>query len=207
MRDLDIRGAGNILGAEQSGFITDIGYDAYNKILSEAMEELKESEFKNLYGEKKNEYVKECTIETDLEVLIPDSYITNISERFKIYKELDSMSEEEELQKLSSELRDRFGKIPQQTLDLFDIVRIRKSAKEMAMEKVVLKRDKCTITFVRNRESEFYSSEKFQKILTFVNQFPQRCSLKEEGAESLLLIINNIKTISQAKKMFEYLMK
>ncbi len=206
MRDLDIRGAGNILGAEQSGFISDIGYDTYNKILAEAMEELKETEFSYIYTEEKNDYVKECVIETDLEVLIPDNYISNIAERFKIYKELDSMTEEEDLERLQKELKDRFGKIPQQTLDLFDIVRIRKMAKEMAVEKLVLKRDKAQLTFVRNKDSEFYSSEKFQRILLFANQFPQRCLLKEDN-DSLTLVVKDIKTVLQVKQMFNYLLK
>lgn len=201
MRDLDIRGAGNILGAEQSGFISDIGYDTYNKILFEAMEELKENEFSSLYPQQQKDYVKECIIETDLEVLIPDKYISNITERFKIYKELDSISNEEELISLQKELRDRFGKIPQQTLDLFDIVRIRKMAKDMAVEKLVVKREKAQLTFVRNKESQFYSSEKFQRILLFANQFANRCLLKEDN-ESLTLIIKDIKTVTQVKQMF-----
>ncbi len=200
MRDLDIRGAGNILGAEQSGFISDIGYDTYNKILLEAIEELRESDFSSLYPQQEKDYVKECIIETDLEVLIPDKYISNITERFKIYKELDSFSTEEELISLQKELRDRFGKIPQQTLDLFDIVRIRKMAKDMAVEKLVLKRDKAQLTFVRNKESKFYASEKFQHVLLFANQFANRCLLKEEN-DSLTLVIKDVKTVSQAKQI------
>lgn len=208
MRDLDIRGAGNILGAEQSGFISEIGYDMYNKILAEAMQELKENDFKELYAdeiEEQKDYVKECVVETDLEVLIPDSYITNITERLKIYKSLDSMAEESELKAIESELRDRFGKIPRPTLDLFDVVRIRKMAKEMAVEKLVLKRDKCTITFTRNQESAFYTSSKFQRVLLYVNQFPQRCTLKEDKGV-LTLTIKEVKSILQAKRIFEYLL-
>lgn len=206
MRDLDIRGAGNILGAEQSGFISDIGYDTYNKILQEAMEELKENDYAYLYKEEKKDFVKECLVETDMEVLIPDNYISNVTERFKIYKELDSMSEEEDLQRLTKELRDRFGKIPQQTLDLFDIVRIRKMAKLLAVENLKLKKDKALLTFVKEKESKFYSSEKFQRIILFANQFPTRCLIKEEN-QTLALIVNDIKSVSQAKKMFEYLFK
>lgn len=204
MRDLDIRGAGNILGAEQSGFITDIGYDTYNKILQEAMEELKENDYAYLYPKENKDFVKECLVETDMEVLIPDNYISNVTERFKIYKELDSISEEEDLQRLTKELRDRFGKIPQQTLELFDVVRIRKMAKLLAVENLKLKKGKAQLTFVKDKESKFYSSEKFQRIILFANQFPARCLLKEEN-QSLMLIVNDIKTVSQAKKMFEYL--
>ena len=209
MRDLDIRGAGNILGAEQSGFISEIGYDMYTKILSEAMQELKENDFKELYSQQIQEdetYVKECTIETDLEVLIPDSYITNIAERLKIYKELDTIETEEQLSQKERELRDRFGKIPQATLDLFDVVRLRKMAKEIAVEKLVLKRDKCVITFTKNKDSLFYSSDRFQKVILFVNQFPQKCLLKEEN-DILTLTIKEIKTIQQAKSIFEYILK
>lgn len=206
MRDLDIRGAGNILGAEQSGFISDIGYDTYNKILQEAMEELKENDYAYLYKEEKKDFVKECLVETDMEVLIPDNYISNVTERFKIYKELDSMSEEEDLQRLTKELRDRFGKIPQQTLDLFDIVRIRKMAKLLAVENLKLKRSKAQLTFVKNKESKFYSSDKFQRIILFANQFPTRCLIKEEN-QTLTLVVNDIKSVSQTKKMFEYLLK
>lgn len=206
MRDLDIRGAGNILGAEQSGFISDIGYDTYNKILQEAMEELKENDYAYLYKEEKKDFVKECLVETDMEVLIPDNYISNVTERFKIYKELDSMSEEEDLQRLTKELRDRFGKIPQQTLALFDIVRIRKMAKLLAVENLKLKRSKAQLTFVKNKESKFYSSDKFQRIILFANQFPTRCLIKEEN-QTLTLVVNDIKSVSQAKKMFEYLLK
>lgn len=206
MRDLDIRGAGNILGAEQSGFISDIGYDTYNKILQEAMEELKENDYAYLYKEEKKDFVKECLVETDMEVLIPDNYISNVTERFKIYKELDSMSEEEDLQRLTKELRDRFGKIPQQTLDLFDIVRIRKMAKLLAVENLKLKRSKAQLTFVKNKESKFYYSDKFQRIILFANQFPTRCLIKEEN-QTLTLVVNDIKSVSQAKKMFEYLLK
>ncbi|MCF0210200.1 MAG: transcription-repair coupling factor [Bacteroidales bacterium] len=208
MRDLDIRGAGNILGAEQSGFISEIGYDMYNKILAEAMQELKENDFKDLYAdevEDSKEFVKDCTIETDLEVLIPDSYITNITERLKIYKELDSISEEKELQTLQKELKDRFGKIPHETLELFDVVRLRKMAKSMAVEKLVLKRDKCIITFTTNQSSVFYSSDKFQRVLLYVNQFPQSCQMKETNG-ILTLSIQNIKTVLQAKRIFEYLL-
>ncbi|MDO5760020.1 MAG: transcription-repair coupling factor [Bacteroidota bacterium] len=206
MRDLDIRGAGNILGAEQSGFISDIGYDTYNKILQEAMEELKENDYAYLYQQEKRDFVKDCLVETDMEVLIPDNYISNVTERFKIYKELDSMNEEEDLQRLERELRDRFGKIPQQTLDLFDIVRIRKMAKLLAVENLKLKKEKAQLIFVRNKNSEFYSSEKFQRIILFANQFPTRCLLKEEN-QSLILIVKDIKSVGQAKKMFEYLLK
>ncbi|MCH3924494.1 MAG: transcription-repair coupling factor [Bacteroidales bacterium] len=204
MRDLDIRGAGNILGAEQSGFISEIGYDMYNKILNEAMEELKENDFKELYQEEnqKKDFVNECSIETDLEVLIPDDYITNITERLKIYKELDNMSEEKDLDSMAKELRDRFGKIPQPTMDLFDIVRLRKVAKEYAVEKLVLKREKLILTFTSNDKSDFYSSSKFQDVLMFVQRYPQHCQMKEVN-KILTLTIQNIKSVQKALNVFK----
>lgn len=212
MRDLDIRGAGNILGAEQSGFISEVGYDMYNKILVEAMQELKEDEFKELFDKENQNNIesfsgviktsKECTIETDLEVLIPDNYITNITERLKIYKELDSITDDEELSILMEELSDRFGKIPTQTLDLFEIVKIRKIASGLGIEKLVLKRSKMQINFTSS-QINFVDKSKFQNILSFVNKYSQHCQLKEEG-EILQLTIEKVKSVSQAKKILCY---
>lgn len=205
MRDLDIRGAGNILGAEQSGFISEIGYDMYNKILSEAIQELKEDEFKDLYDKSYEQqtnpfvYQRECTIETDLEVLIPDYYITNITERLKIYKQLDSMTEEKELDDMAKELKDRFGKIPRQTLDLFDIVRLRKIASELGIEKVVLKRSKMTLNFI-NRGNRKIEDKVFQNVMLFVNQYAHRSQLKSEN-ETLQLIVTGVQTVAEAKKI------
>lgn len=205
MRDLDIRGAGNILGAEQSGFISEIGYDMYNKILSEAIQELKEDEFKDLYDKSYEQqtnpfvYQRECTIETDLEVLIPDYYITNITERLKIYKQLDSMTEEKELDDMAKELKDRFGKIPRQTLDLFDIVRLRKIASELGIEKVVLKRSKMTLNFI-NRGNRKIEDKVFQNVMLFVNQYAHRSQLKSEN-ETLQLIVTGVQTVAEARKI------
>ncbi|MBO6118309.1 MAG: transcription-repair coupling factor [Bacteroidales bacterium] len=207
MRDLDIRGAGNILGAEQSGFISEIGYETYNKILFEAMQELNEEQLAqtgvpvissdNMYeGNAAIGMMNYCTIETDLEILIPDSYISNVTERLKIYKELDSMTQEEELTALSAELCDRFGKIPPQTLDLFDTVRIRRMATQLGIEKLILKHSKMLLNF--NSSSVNFTDEgKFQNVLLFVNQYPQHCQLKEDG-KILQLQITGIKTVKQA---------
>jgi transcription-repair coupling factor (superfamily II helicase) len=167
------------------------------------MEELKENDFKELYQEEnqKKDFVNECSIETDLEVLIPDDYITNITERLKIYKELDNISEEKDLDSMAKELRDRFGKIPQPTMDLFDIVRLRKVAKEYAVEKLVLKREKLLLTFTSNEKSDFYSSNKFQDVLMFVQRYPQHCQMKEVN-NTLTLTIQNIKTVQKALEVF-----
>ena len=209
MRDLDIRGAGNILGAEQSGFISEIGYDMYNKILSEAMQELREDEFKDLFDKQDKEELqrfndtiklqRECTVETDLEVLIPDYYITNIAERLKIYKELDSITEETEMAALQRELTDRFGKIPAPTSDLFEIVRIRKTASSLGVEKLTLKRDKMTLNFTSTAVS-FTDEGKFKNVLLFVSQYPQYCQLKEDG-NILQLTVDKVKTVTQAKNI------
>ena len=210
MRDLDIRGAGNILGAEQSGFISEIGYDMYNKILAEAMQELREEDFRDVFSSQDDQtikqfnqamnYQRECTIETDLEVLIPDSYITNITERLKIYKELDSMTEERELSTLMKELKDRFGKIPQPTLDLFEVVRLRKKAISLGVEKIVLKRGKMMINFDSSRV-DFLAKGKFQNVLSYITVHPNNCQLKEDG-KILQLIVEGVDSINKASEIF-----
>ena len=151
MRDLDIRGAGNLLGGEQSGFINDIGMDAYQKILDETIRELKENEFKDLYHEESDRqgiYVQDCVIETDFEILIPDAYVSDIKERLSIYRELDNLADEAALQSYQNELRDRFGEIPRQTEALIDAIRLRWLAKEIGFEKLLLKGGKLIAFFV-----------------------------------------------------------
>lgn len=201
MRDLDIRGAGNILGAEQSGFISEIGYEMYNKILAEAMQELREEDLSFAHTSDDFPMLQKelTTIETDLEVLIPDYYITNITERLKIYKQLDSTVEESELQQLQKELADRFGKIPVQTLDLFEIVRLRKIAGKLSIEKLLLKRGRMTLNF-KSSAISFTDKGWFQNVLLFVNQYPQYCSLKELG-DVLQVVIDKVKTVKQAKEI------
>ena len=142
MRDLDIRGAGNLLGGEQSGFIAEIGFEMYQKILGEAMRELKTSDFKDVFKDeldRKKDYVSDCTIDTDLEILIPDTYIENITERLSVYTQLDDIETEEEMNKFSLELQDRFGPIPAQVQDLFTTLRCRQVACELGFEKLILK--------------------------------------------------------------------
>lgn len=201
MRDLDIRGAGNILGTEQSGFISEIGYEMYNKILAEAMQELREEDISFAHTSDDFPVLQKelTTIETDLEVLIPDYYITNITERLKIYKQLDSTVEESELQQLQKELVDRFGKIPVQTIDLFEIVRLRKVASNLSIEKLLLKRGKMTLNF-KSSAISFTDKGWFQNVLLFVNQYPQYCQLKELG-DVLQVVIDKVKTVKQAKEI------
>jgi transcription-repair coupling factor (superfamily II helicase) len=180
MRDLDIRGAGNILGAEQSGFISDIGFEMYHKILDEAIEELKEVEFKELFeDEKTKEFVKDCQIETDLEILIPSEYISNSAERLIVYKDLDNMESEEGLQKYGTKLIDRFGPLPRQASELFDTIRLRWLARKAGFEKIILKNGRLICHFVTNQDSHYYKSDTFMQILHYVQKNPSNCRMKE----------------------------
>ncbi len=199
MRDLDIRGAGNILGAEQSGFISDIGFDIYQKILNEAMEELKETEFSDLYEEeiKNKSYIKDCTIETDLEILIPDGYVSNIVERMALYKELDGLQTDEELEKYKSVLTDRFGKLPMQTEELIRAVKLRELAKMIGFERLILKQNRLTAYFISDPESTYFQSEQFGNIIEYLKNNPIRCAMKENKGK-LSFTIDKIPTISEA---------
>ena len=194
MRDLDIRGAGDVLGAEQSGFITDIGYETYQKILDEAISELKETEYKELYAEelKKKDYVKDCQIDTDMSILIPDEYIGDIGERLRIYKELDALKSEEALESYILQMKDRFGKIPPQTVELFNTLRIRWIAQKLGIEKIILKKELMICYFVKNRESDFYKSELFMKILIYLQQHSERAKIQEKN-EKLSLYLYAVK--------------
>ncbi len=198
MRDLDIRGAGNILGAEQSGFITELGFETYHKILDEAITELKENEFKESFTEsKQEEFTGDCQIETDMEILIPDSYIENITERLSLYKELDSIGTEKELENFSVRLHDRFGPIPAQTYELINTIRLRWTAGKIGFEKIILKNNRFTGYFVSNKESSFYQSETFTKILDYVKLNPRTCSMQERK-NRLTLSFNDVDSIDKA---------
>jgi transcription-repair coupling factor (superfamily II helicase) len=198
MRDLDIRGAGNLLGGEQSGFISEIGYETYQKILDEAIAELKQKEFKELYTEElKEEFVKDCQVETDLEILIPDEYVETSRERMNLYRELDQAETEETLLKIISDMTDRFGPVPETTQDLFNTIRLRQTAKKLGVEKVILKGGKMTCNFISNADSPFYSSEIFNKILDHVKRHPHDCRMKESN-QKLSLTFEKIKSIPDA---------
>ncbi len=205
MRDLDIRGAGNILGAEQSGFISEIGFETYQKILNEAIHELKTTEFKDLFAAEVangSSLVENCTIETDLEIFIPDTYISDIVERLKIYKRLDTMEEDKQAEELKNELIDRFGKLPKQTAELFEVVKLRRLAKRLAIERLTIKRSKLTANFVSDKESSFYSSELFGKVLHYVQCYPRLCVLQEQG-ERLQLVISQVSDVYTAVKILQ----
>ena len=212
LQDLDIRGAGNILGGEQSGYIADIGFETYHKILNEAIEELKETDFKNLFSSKqKNEEQNEeeeiiteplqlrtdCQIETDMEILFPEIYIENVAERIKLYRELDNIETEDALLEFQKKIEDRFGKMPKQTEELLNVVRLRRMAVKSGFEKVLLRNKIMTGYFISNQESLFYKTSVFQKILQSVQMFPLLFKMKELK-EKLILTVENIKTITEA---------
>ena len=197
MKDLEIRGAGDLLGGEQSGFINDIGFDTYQKILNEAIEELKENEFKELYTTEENkpkEFIKEVQIDTDFEVLFPDNYINSITERLNLYNELSTLKTDEELQQYEQRLIDRFGELPIQAVDLLDSVRLKWFAKQLGLEKIVLKQKRMIGYFISNQQSEFYQTKAFTKVLTYVQQNTTTCVMKEKQTKGgLRLLITFIK--------------
>jgi transcription-repair coupling factor (superfamily II helicase) len=198
MRDLDIRGAGNILGAEQSGFITEIGFEMYQKILDEAMHELKIAEYSELYKEEMDaEFVRECQIETDLEILIPDNYISNITERLSLYKELDNLETEEALLAFQEQLIDRFGPVPAETQELLNAIRLRRLAKAIGIEKLILKNQVMTGHFLSNEASPYYQSEIFTAVLKYVQTLASSCRMKE-GSGKLSITFQKVSNVSDA---------
>lgn len=202
MRDLDIRGAGNLLGAEQSGFISDLGFDMYHKILDEAVQELKENEFKNLFTkdlvkEAAKIVAQDCTIETDLEILIPETYVSNISERINLYSRLDNIKEEEKLTAFTIQIKDRFGPVPEPVEDLIETVKLRWQAEQLGFEKIVLKNESMKCYFMPSDKEAYFQSETFAKILAFVQKYPKMCKMKEYKTR-LLLRIDDVNTIHQA---------
>ncbi len=203
MRDLDIRGAGNLLGAEQTGFITDLGFDTYHKILDDAIQELKETEFKELFAEELSEkaklLVQDCSIETDLEILIPDTYIGNTSERLQLYSTLDNIRTEEDLEKFSTSLRDRFGPIPEQVYQLISSVRLRWMGEQLGLEKIALKAGKLKANFFMGKD-DYFKSDLFGKILAFVQSNSKQCKLRDTAGK-LVLTIDAIDSVERAIAM------
>jgi len=198
MRDLDIRGAGDILGAEQSGFIADIGFDIYHKILDEAITELKENEFKEIYdNQTEKAFVKDCIIETDLELLIPDYYVQNITERLNLYRELDSIEDLEKIPLFKNQLIDKFGKIPKPTEELILTMYLRKVAKSMGFEKIVLKQQKMLAYFINNKDSDFFKSDTFQLIIKYLQNNHINCSMRE-NKDKLYIIFNKVSNVETA---------
>lgn len=204
MKDLEIRGAGDLLGGEQSGFINEIGFDAYQKILTEAIEELKEDEFKELYETMEGTdraFVKETQIDSDFELLFPDDYINNITERLNLYTQLNGVKDEDGLQKFEAQLVDRFGELPIQAVDLLNSVRIKWIARSIGLEKIVMKKGKLIGYFIADQQSDFYQSPTFTMILQFVQAHTDRCRMKEKQTRNglrLLLVFERITSVTKA---------
>lgn len=196
LRDLDIRGAGNLLGAEQSGFINDIGFETYHKILDEAILELKETEFKDIFDNdnKEKKFVHDCVFESDLEILLPNEYVASSAERISLYTELDHIQNEEGLKRFKDNLTDRFGEIPPQTEDLINTVKLRWIARDLGFEKIMLKRKTMTAYLVSDQESEYYQTDTFVKIIHYATAHPNRCKVKELNGKNVFYIesVNNV---------------
>jgi transcription-repair coupling factor (superfamily II helicase) len=199
MRDLDIRGAGNMLGGEQSGFMAEIGFEMYQKILDEAIKELKRTSFKNLFKEeiaRQEDFVQDCTIDTDLEILIPDSYVESITERLSLYTRLDNCKDEDELVSFETELQDRFGPVPPQVQDLFDTVRCRQAAVELGFERLLLKDETLKCYFINNPSSPYFESDIFRSILEFIQKQTNKARLKQNG-KFFMLVVEHTKSMKQ----------
>ena len=207
MQDLDIRGAGNMLGAEQSGFIADLGYETYQKILAEAVKELKEDEFSELYqeelqaaGEEKisgEDFVSECQVESDLELLFPNEYIPSSSERMLLYRELDGLELDKDLNDFKSRLEDRFGKVPPEGEELLRIVPLRRLAKRLGAEKIFLKAGRMTLFFVSNPDSPYYQSAAFGKVIGYMGRNPRYCNLREQNGKRSM-VVKNVESVEMA---------
>ena len=217
MQDLDIRGAGNMLGSEQSGFIADLGYEAYQRILNEAIQELKENEFAELYQEeierekRIDAYVTDCQLDSDLEIAFPEDYIENVSERIVLYRELDSLTTEDGILEYKKRLIDRFGPIPEQAEELIQVLRMRWKAMQLGIERVVLKNGKMIIYLVSNPDSIYYKSKEFGAVLQYAVNNPHRCQIREKGTQpssvaakntqpsvKRSIVIDNVKTVNGA---------
>ena len=208
MQDLDIRGAGNLLGAEQSGFIADLGYEAYQKVLNAAVEELKEQEFSHLFADNESnkqvvkKYVSDCVVETDMELTFPPDYVESVSERMALYRELDNIKSEDELKGFESRLLDRFGKMPAQTISLLGLVRIRWKAEQLGFEKLVLKQNRMVGYFVQDDNSPYYHSSAFGALLEYMQNHAVRCKLRDMGGKRSILFMD-VPDIESAANILE----
>lgn len=212
MRDLDIRGAGNLLGGEQSGFIADIGFETYHRILDEAVQELKQEEFRDVFAQRDSDkaakaflntrFVTDCNVETDMEMRLPESYVNSISERMSLYRELDNIENEEELSRYENMLTDRFGKIPDPAQQLLQVVRLRWIAIDLGMERIILKNGKMICHFVANQQSPYYQSPTFSEILLWLQRNPEKCKMKEEK-DKLSMSFEKVKSVSQAYQLLQ----
>ena len=214
MQDLDIRGAGNLLGAEQSGFMEDLGYETYQKILNQAVTELKNDEFQDIYAEQMaqgndisgEEFVEDCAIESDLEMYFPDNYVPGSSERMLLYRELDNINDDNDLEAYRQRLIDRFGEIPHEGLELMQVVPLRRLGKRLGCEKISLKQGKMNMQFVANPESAYYQSRTFSAVINYVGNHPRRCDFKQVGTRRLLTICE-IPTVEAAVSVLREMLK
>ena len=214
MQDLDIRGAGNLLGAEQSGFMEDLGYETYQKILNQAVTELKNDEFQDIYAEQMaqgndisgEEFVEDCAIESDLEMYFPDNYVPGSSERMLLYRELDNINDDNDLEAYRQRLIDRFGEIPHEGLELMQVVPLRRLGKRLGCEKISLKQGKMNMQFVANPESAYYQSRTFSAVINYVGNHPRRCDFKQVGTRRLLTI-SEIPTVEAAVSVLRGMLK
>ena len=205
MQDLDIRGAGNLLGAEQSGFMEDLGYETYQKILSQAVTELKNDEFHELYAEQiaqgkdisGDEFVEDCAIESDLEMYFPDNYVPGSSERMLLYRELDNINNDNDLETYRQRLVDRFGEVPHEALELMQVVPLRRLGKRLGCEKIMLRQGKMNMQFVANPDSAYYQSKTFSAVINYVGNHPRQCDFKQVGTRRLLTV-SQIPTVEDA---------
>lgn len=205
MQDLDIRGAGNLLGAEQSGFMEDLGYETYQKILNQAVTELKNDEFADLYAEEiadgrqlsGDDFVEDCAVESDLEMYFPDTYVPGSSERMLLYRELDNITDDRELDDYRQRLIDRFGPVPHEGEELLQVVPLRRLGKRLGCEKLILKQDSMRMQFVSNTASAYYKSQAFDKVLRYIGNNPRRCNLKEISGKHIM-IVSGVKTVGDA---------
>ena len=209
MQDLDIRGAGNMLGAEQSGFIADLGYETYQKILSQAVTELKNDEFSEIYKEEiksgemtGEDFVDDCSVESDIEMYFPDQWVPTDSERMLLYRELDNLKNDDELARYRQRLIDRFGEIPKVANELMNVVPLRRKAKQLGCERLMLKMGRMTMFFVSNPNSPYYQSQAFDSILNYIASNPRRCNIRENNGKRSL-VVNDVKTVEDAIVVFE----
>ena len=208
MQDLDIRGAGNLLGSEQSGFMEDLGYETYQKILNQAVMELKNDEFQDLYEEEMDEgkqitgddFIDDCAVESDLEMYFPDNYVPGSSERMLLYRELDNIEKDEDLDAYRKRLQDRFGPVPRQGEELMQVVALRRVGKRLGCEKIILKQGRMQMQFVSNPNSVYYQSATFDKVLNYIGYHPRRCNLKERNGKRSM-VISDVKTVGEGVKV------
>ena len=212
MKDLEIRGAGDLLGGEQSGFINEMGFETYQKILQQAIEELKENEFKSVYNKDENDeinfFTNEIQIDTDLEILIPDHYVNIVKERLALYQELSKIKSSVDLEEFEIKLRDRFGPLPLETVELIESVRLKWIVTKLGIERLIIKNGNCLCFFISNQKSDFFQSEEFNYIINQIQKKSDRLALKEKitpDGPKLILSVNNIKDIKSLKSLLNEL--